>query len=143
MSNTQTITGNIGQDAKFKYLDSGAALLKFSVADNPRRKTEQGWENAGETTWYEVSVWGPFAAAIHEANLAVKGAQAIVTGTLTPRPFESNGQQRISFDVRADTLGFPEKRNAGQSPQQRTAPQQQQDDPWASSSRGADEIAPF
>ena len=129
MSNTITVSGNLGRDAELKYTPSGAPVLEFSLADTPRRKNDRGeWEDAGETTWYRASVWGPIAEALANAGLAVKGAQAAVTGTLTQRTYEKDGQQRTSLDVRVDTVGFREKRGAG-----RPAPTPSQgaaQDPW-------------
>ena len=128
MSNTITVTGNLGYDAALKYTSSGAPVLEFSLADTPRRKNDRGeWEDAGEATWYRASVWGPIAEALANAGLAVKGAQATVTGTLTQRTYEKDGQQRTSLDVRVDTVGFREKRGGGSRP----APTQgATQDPW-------------
>ena len=132
MSNTITVTGNLGHDAALKYTSGGHPVLELSIADTPRRKNDRGeWEDAGETTWYRASVWGPIAEALANAGLAVKGAQATVTGTLSQRAYEKDGQQRTSLDIRVDTIGIREKR--GQSaPRPAPAPSAAQD-PWATS----------
>ena len=131
MSNTITVTGNLGRDAELKYTPSGTPVLEFSLADTPRRKNDRGeWEDAGETTWYRASVWGPLAEALANASLAAKGAQATVTGTLTQRTYEKDGQQRTSLDIRVDTVGFREKRATT-----RPAAPAQQADPWAGQSQ--------
>lgn len=133
MSNTITVHGNLGHDAALRYTPSGAPVLEFSLADTPRRKNVRGeWEDAGEATWYRASVWGPLAEALANASLAVKGAQATVTGTLTQRTYEKDGQQRTSLDVRVDTVGFREKRGAGR-PAPAPATQGAAQDPWATS----------
>ena len=138
MSNTITVHGNLGRDAELKHTPSGAPVLEFSLADTPRRKNDRGeWEDAGETTWYRASVWGPLAEALANASLAVKGAQAAVTGTLTQRTYEKDGRQRASLDIRVDTVGFREKRGAG-----RHAPATAQGaarDPWAADGRTSEE----
>lgn len=131
MSNTITITGNAGRDAELKYLQSGAAVLEVNIADTPRRKTDSGWEDAGETVWFRVSIWGPTAEAL--APVLVKGSQVTVTGTLTVRTYQKDGQDRTSMDVRAETVGVREKRGGGSSftqasPARTGAPA---DDPWA------------
>lgn len=135
MSNTISVTGNVGADATLKFIPSGAGVLEFSVADTPRRKNAAGdWEDAGDTIWFRVSVWGPLAEAL--VDTIVKGSQVTVTGTLTMRTYESNGEKRTSFDVRADTVGVREKRGATR--QQSTRPPA--DDPWATAgSSGSDE----
>lgn len=139
MSNTITVHGNLGRDAELKYTPSGAPVLEFSLADTPRRKNDRGeWEYAGEMTWYRVPVWGPLAEALANASLAVKGAQATVTGTLTQRTYEKDGQQRTSLDVRVDTVGFREKRGAGR-PAPAPATQGAAQDPWATDGQASQE----
>lgn len=140
MSNTISITGNAGRDGELKYLQSGAAVLEVNIADTPRRKTDSGWEDAGETVWFRVSIWGPTAEAL--APVLVKGSQVTVTGTLTVRTYQKDGQDRTSMDVRAETVGVREKRGGGSSftpaPSRASAPA---DDPWATagSKSGSDE----
>jgi len=138
MSNT-TITGNLGRDAELKFIPSGAAVLEMSVGDTPRRKTDSGWEDAGPCVWYRVSIWGPFAEAIANSGIAVKGARVEASGVFAPREYEKDGSTRVSYDVKASMIGFPEPRGGGQS---RPAPQQQrQADPW--SSAPASDLPPF
>ena len=137
MSNTITVTGNTGRAAELKYTPSGAAVLEFNVADTPRRKTDTGWEDAGDTVWYRVSVWGPLAEALVEA--IGKGAQVTVTGPLTVRVYEKDGQSRTSLDIRAETVGVREKRGAGQGGTRAATAPPKADDPWATSKSGAEE----
>lgn len=141
MSNTISVTGNLGRDGELKYLPSGAAVLELAIADTPRRKTDTGWEDAGERVWYRASVWGPLAEALANSGAIVKGAQVTVTGTLTQRTYEKDGQQRTSLDIRAETVGVREKRGATQQqPQQQGqawSPDQPQGDPWATPTTGA------
>lgn len=124
MSNAISITGNVGADAELKFVGSGAAVLEFSIANTPRRKADSGWEDAGPTVWYRISIWGPLAQALADARTISKGATVTVTGSLTVRTYEKDGQSRTSLDVRADSVGVREKRGAPR-------PAQQQDDPWA------------
>lgn len=135
MSNTITVTGHLGRDAELKYTSNGNPVLELSIADTPRRKNRDTgeWEDAGDTVWFRASVWGPMAEALGNAGTAAKGAQVTVTGTLTVREYEHNGEKRTSHDVRVDTVGVREKRGAtGTS---RTPSQSAQTgggtDPWA------------
>jgi len=138
MSNT-TITGNLGRDAELKFIPSGAAVLEMSVGDTPRRKTDSGWEDAGPCVWYRVSIWGPFAEAIANSGVAVKGARVIATGVFTPREYSKDGATRVSYDVKAETIGFPESRGGGQ--QSRVVVESRpMPNPWGSSSN---DVAPF
>ncbi len=138
MSNTITVTGNLGHDAALKYTSGGNPVLELSIADTPRRKNDRGeWEDAGDTTWYRASVWGPLAEALTNAGLAVKGAQATVTGTLSQRTYEKDGQTRTSLDVRVDTIGIREKR--GRSAPRPAPAQSAAQDPWATDGQAPQE----
>lgn len=130
MSNHITVTGNAGRDAELKHTPSGATVLELAIADTPRRKTDNGWEDAGPTNWYRGSLWGPQAEALYNAGTITKGTQVTFTGTLTPREYEKDGVTRTSLDVRIDTIGVREKRDVGQErPTKQTAARA--DDPWA------------
>ena len=137
MSNTITVTGNAGRDAELKFTSGGSAVLEFSIADTPRRKNDRGeWEDAGETAWYRISIWGPLAQALADARTISKGATVTVTGSLTVRSYEKDGQTRQSLDVRAETVGVREKRgqSGGFTSQAASAPKS---DPWASPAGGS------
>lgn len=139
MTNTISVTGNAGRDAELKFLpSSGAAVLEVPIADTPRRKTDTGWEDAGETVWYRVSVWGPLAEAL--AETITKGAQVTVTGTLTVRAYQKDGQDRTSLDIRAETVGVREKRGAGQGGA-RPAAAPKANDPWAAGAQSGSSFA--
>ncbi len=143
MSNTITVTGNAGRDAELKFIPSGAAVLEVNIADTPRRKTETGWEDAGETVWYRASIWGALAEAL--AEVIVKGSQVTVTGALSVRTYEKDGAQRTSLEIRAESVGVREKRGAGQGGAQR-AQAAPANDPWATagpSKPAFDENPPF
>lgn len=129
MSNHITVTGNAGRDAELKHTPSGATVLELAIADTPRRKTDNGWEDAGPTNWYRGSLWGPQAEALYNAGTITKGTQVTFTGTLNPREYEKDGVTRTSLDVRIETIGVREKRDGGQQrPAQQTAARA--DDPW-------------
>jgi len=83
MSNHFTITGNLGRDGlgALRFTPSGQAVLGFSIADTPRRRNAAGeWEDAGDTLWVEVSVWGEDAEALAE----VRGVPSLASYLRTP-----------------------------------------------------------
>lgn len=129
---TLTVSGNLGGDAALKYTSSGTPVLEFSVADQKRRKTDSGWEDDGPATWYRCSMWGPLAETFANANLLTKGASVTVTGSLTARTWEKDGRTGVSLDVRVDTIGVREKRNAAR-------PAAPASDPWAADGQASQE----
>jgi single-strand DNA-binding protein len=152
-----TVIGNATQDPELRFTPSGAAVVTFSVADNPRKKNQQTqqWEN-GESTFYRVTAWRQMAENIAES--VRKGDRLVVVGVLQNRRYETQeGAVRFSLEINADAVALdtrfamvtarkPERQQAnGQGYQQQgssdpwDAPPQQQrqqpqgyDDPWGS-----------
>lgn len=120
MSNTIEVKGNLGGDAELKFTQSGAAFLRLSVADNERRfdKSSGQFEDTGNRTWFNVTVWGSLAEALAEAGALVKGTSVTVTGELRPREYEKDGVTRTAFDVRAETVGYRAKTGSLARPSQ-------------------------
>lgn len=93
------VSGNIGQDAELKSLQSGDSVLSFSVASNSKIKDEK------KTTWVRCSIWGKRGEAL--AEYLVKGTKIVAVGTLDVREYEANdGTTKTSLDLRVDQLDF-------------------------------------
>ena len=131
MSNSTTITGNMGREAELRFIPSGRAVLGFSLADTPRRRNDDGtWEDAGETLWVDVSVWGEDAEDLAERMAGYKG-RVTVTGRLGVRKYEGrDGTERQSITLNADSVAMHARKRA-QAPASRGTYQQPADDPWA------------
>lgn len=131
MSNHTTITGQMGHEGNLRFTPSGRAVLGFSVADTPRRKNGNGeWEDAGETLWVDVSIWGEEAEDLAERMAGYKG-RVTVTGRLGVRSYEAkDGTPRQVVTLAADSVAMHPARRK-QSPASRGTYQQPADDPWA------------
>lgn len=135
MTNTITVSGALGRDAELRFTQAGKAVLNLNLADGRSRRTESGeWEEVRPTVWHRVSIWGALAEMWANSNLLVKGAKVDVTGELTIREYEHEGQRRWQAEVRAYQIGVREQANAPR-------PTQPQSDPW--STGAADMEAPF
>src|SRR5690606_34961550 len=102
------ITGNLGKPVEIRFTQSGRPVASFSVADTPRRKNPQTneWEDAGETLWVDVSVWGSEGEALAERAQGYKG-RVTVTGKLGIRSYEAkDGTQRQAVTLNADTVAL-------------------------------------
>ena len=139
-----TITGNLTGDPELRYVSSGTPVASFTVASTPRslnRQTNQ-WED-GEAMFVRCSVWREYGENVAES--LTKGMRVVVTGRLTVRSYEYNGEKRQSIEMQVDEVG-PSLRYAraqvtkvphGQNPAQasqvaRTAPQTQNAGTWTS-----------
>lgn len=127
MANTISIEGNLGKDPELKVSQAGKAILNFSIGDTPRRKTDNGWEDAGETTWWNVTCWETQAETL--ANVLKKGIRVMVTGTAGVRTYDKNdGTKGWSAEIKPRTVAIiPKATSSG--PQQ--VRQQVAADPWA------------
>ncbi len=99
-----TIVGNLTGDPELRYVSSGTPVASFTVASTPRslnRQTNQ-WED-GEAMFVRCSVWREYAENVAES--LSKGMRVVVTGRMTVRSYEYNGQQRTSIELQADEVG--------------------------------------
>ena len=135
MSETQiTVVGNVGWAPNHKALASGTVVTDFRLAHTPSRfdKATGEWKDL-ETMWYSVTCWRGLAdnvaASVH------KGDRVVVTGKLTQRTYEKDGQQRTVMEIDASAVGFELTRApviAHRPPRvERVTADEQTDDPWA------------
>lgn len=103
MSNVMVcIAGNIS-NPELRFTPSGKAVFNFSLAVNKRVKDASGNWSDGEPTWYKVAAWeklGENAAATLTA-----GTRAIVYGSLENRPWDKDGEKRLTLEVNAEEIG--------------------------------------
>ncbi|OQY30131.1 MAG: hypothetical protein B6I38_07615 [Anaerolineaceae bacterium 4572_5.1] len=113
------IVGNLGGDPEMRYIPSGQAVTKFSVATN-RQYTNNAGERIKETTWFRVNVWGKQAEACNQ--YLRKGSKVLVEGRMQqdkatggPRIWTGNdGSPRASFEMTAQTVRFLSSRQEDQ-----------------------------
>ena len=136
---TTTIAGFAARDAEVKFTQSGRAVAETTVPFTPRRlnRDTNQWEDAGDTTWVDVAVWGDDAETF--ANAVTKGTFLTVVGRPQVRAYTAkSGEARAALSVSADSWGITPRgqRQGGQPAQQQggqwNAPQAGgAGDPWA------------
>lgn len=90
-----SLVGNVGNCDDLKYLQSGKAVLNWSLAVNTT--WNQNGEKMERTDWYKCALFGVRAEAL--AKYIVKGKQLYVEGGLNPRKYEGKNDVGISLDV--------------------------------------------
>lgn len=100
-----SFTANIGKYHGLKFNNDGKARASFSAAETARVKDQAGNWTDGGTTWFNVTLFGAAAEALDAAIPDGKG-RVIVTGRMTTREYEHNGEKRESLDVVADSVGL-------------------------------------
>lgn len=97
MLNKTMLIGRLGRDPEIKYLESGTAVAKFSIATSESYKDKDG--NRQETTeWHDIVVWGKLAEIVEK--VLKKGNLAYVEGKLTHRAWkDKDGNTRKNTEV--------------------------------------------
>ena len=124
-----TITGRAARDAELRYTASGTPVASTVIPHTPRRRRPDGqWEDAGDTLWVDVAIWGDQAEAAAEA--ITKGTVTTVTGRPRLRTYtKRDGSAGASLEIHADTWGI--------QPQQRTTAATSVDTTWAAEPGGS------
>jgi len=90
------LIGRLGQDAELKYLDTGTAALKLSLAVCDAKAAERG----DPPQWVRCTVWGARAEELGES--LKKGAEVYVEGRLRlSRWTMQDGAERSGLEVSA------------------------------------------
>jgi single-strand DNA-binding protein len=94
--NNITIAGIVG-NSEVKYLQSGDAVLEFSVADSEGRDKP--------TIWWKCQLWGKRAESL--GSFVQKGGKVTVTGRVSERSYtDKNGQEKKVMDVRVNDIAL-------------------------------------
>ena len=99
-----TVIGNLTGDPELRFIQSGAAVVNFTVASTPRtfeRQTNE-WKD-GDTLFMRCSLWRE--AAENVAESLTKGMRVVVVGRLVSRSWEANGEKRTVMELQVDEVG--------------------------------------
>ncbi len=121
--NKVMLIGRLGRDPEVKYLETGAAVAKFSIATSESYKDKAGeWQE--QTEWHDIILWRMLAERA-EKQLK-KGSLIYIEGKLTHRKWEDkDGNKRKTTEVVGQTFRTLEKRestNSGYFPSESDEP---------------------
>src|SRR5580693_7545947 len=101
--NTITVVGNITRDPELKFLNSGQAAVRLSIAVNRRWQNRQTQEWEERVSYFEVT--GSGAIAENAANSLANGTRVIVSGRLVQRRRATeNGDKRSIVEINAEEI---------------------------------------
>lgn len=101
--NNICIVGRIGQDLELKQTPNGIAVCSFTVAVKR--------PNVKDTTdWIPCVAWRQSAEYV--CRYGKKGSLVAVTGVMTTRTFEKDGQKRTFYEIAADALNLLSESNS-------------------------------
>jgi single-strand DNA-binding protein len=100
-----TVVGNLTDDPELRFLPSGAAMVKFTVASTPRiLDRESGQWKDGDPLFLACTGWRDMAE--HIAESLTKGTRVIVSGRLRLSRWETpEGDKRSTYGLEVDEVG--------------------------------------
>lgn len=103
--NIVVLVGRLTRDPELKYTPSGLAVTNFSIANNrPRKKVGEQFEDQ-PPNFFNIVTWGRLAETC--SQYLKKGRQAIISGRLQHRTYETNdGQRKSVVEVVANNVQF-------------------------------------
>jgi len=97
-----TVVGNLTGAPVLRFIQSGAAVVNFTVASTPRVKRGEEWVD-GDTLFMNCSLWRE--AAENVAESLQSGMRVVVLGRLVSRSWDANGEKRTVMEMRVDEVG--------------------------------------
>jgi single-strand DNA-binding protein len=104
--NRITLVGNLVRDPEIRYVGSGAAVTKFTLAVNRRSKQQE------ETDYVDCVAWDKLAETCN--TYLKKGMSCLVDGRLSIRSYETKeGEKRKAAEVVVNTMQMLDRANRG------------------------------
>jgi single-strand DNA-binding protein len=99
-----TVVGNLVDDPKLRTIEAGKDVASFRIASTSRRfdRESQRWVDSGQL-FLGVSCWRELAG--NAAASLRKGDPVIVSGKLSTRTYEKDGQTRSVCELEALAVG--------------------------------------
>ena len=102
--NRITLVGNLVRDPEIRYVGSGAAVTKFTLAVNRRAKQQE------ETDFIDCVAWDKLAETCN--TYLKKGMSCLVDGRLSIRSYETKeGEKRKAAEVVVNTMQMLDRAN--------------------------------
>ena len=102
MINRVLIVGNLTKDAEVRRTQSGSVVVRFSIANNERRKVNGEWADA--VNYVDCVMFGTRAEKL--ADSLRKGVKLAVDGKLRWSQYDTDSGRRTKLEVVVDDLDF-------------------------------------
>ena len=104
--NTIIISGRLTRDVELRYIPSGTAVAKLSIAFDRSYQKNGEWQQ--ETSYLDVVVWSKRGEQCAES--LHKGSPVVVEGYIRTRSYvDSNNQNRKITEIVSNKISFLEK----------------------------------
>ena len=107
--NKIVLIGNLTRDPEIRYVGTGAAVTKFTLAVNRRSKERD------EVDYIDIVAWEKLAETCN--TYLKKGASCLVEGRLSIRPYEmKEGEKRKATEVVINVMQMLDRVERGSAP---------------------------
>ena len=97
--NKVILIGNLGKDPQVRRMNSGDAVVNFTVATSESWKDKASGERKEKTEWHNVVIFNENLAKIAEQYLK-KGSKVYVEGQLQTRKYtDKDGAERYTTEI--------------------------------------------
>lgn len=100
--NTVSVSGNLTRDPELRYNANSTAFLNFGLAVNENRKNAQTGEWEPYANYFDCTAVGRRAEGL--AKILTKGMKVAVTGKLSWRQWEADGDKRSKVSITVDEV---------------------------------------
>jgi single-strand DNA-binding protein len=113
--NKVILVGNLGKDPEVRKSESGALLVRFSMATSEQYIDKNSGKRIENTDWHDVVVWGNLSEIAEK--ILLKGMKVYVEGKIKKRSWnDKEGNKRYSVDVVANELTVLSKMDPKEKP---------------------------
>lgn len=134
--NKVILIGNLGKDPELRYLPSGGAVTKFSLATGSKWKDKDGqWQD--RTDWHNIVAFGRTAEVCNE--YLKKGSQVYIEGRIQTRSYDDrDGNKKWITEIIARNVNLLGRKG---EPEEEIPEEAEQ--PVAEETKTEDEDLPF
>lgn len=134
--NKVILIGNLGKDPEMRYLPSGQAVVKFSLATNAKRKDKSG-QVIDITDWHNIVTFGRTAEVCNQ--YLKKGSPIYLEGRIQTRSYDDkDGNKRWITEIIAQTIQM-----LGRKGEPGEEASEEMEEPLVEGSKTEDEDIPF
>lgn len=109
--NQVTLLGRLTRDPELRQTPNGASVASFSMALNRSWKDQNSGEWKEETDFIDCVAWGPLAERLEK--MVKRGQRLLVSGRLSQRSWEQDGQKRSKVEVVVNDMTLIEAAGEG------------------------------
>ena len=134
--NKVILIGNLGKDPELRYLPSGQAVTKFSLATGSKWKDKEGqWQD--RTDWHNIVAFGKTAEICNE--YLKKGSQVYIEGRIQTRSYDDrDGNKKWITEIIAQSMQMLGRKGEAEEEISETA-----EEPQTGETKSEDDDLPF